>query len=951
MADPYINVSGNVLATELSQVDKDLEVYREVRSKLDPNDAENIQLLDQTISELEIKKSQIQTAFANKTEECFINNQDIGWMRENIELCKSFLTSEQYAYWKDVISTEMTGVDPCGSTTMAGISKALKKLFTFLKSIKKYYNAYVQPVLNTIAGVTETISNISRLIVGILRILIQRARNWLIQKIKNLLNDAFTSLFPNLAKKIKDAVVKLITDSIFCKFGEIIRGLGQLVSDFLFSLIGNLINAPFCAAEQFANSLINNIGNRIDKALEPILNQINSILGGVGRIAGSIFEAIDFILGFESFLCSAGPECPELKSFRTSWWGGPPQEAADRFQNFLGGLNLSSGETSDLLNQFDRWVGDFGIFKGSGNEIDSQVSTLVSQLECNTGAFACGPPQVQIFGGGGAGAVGKAIVNQIGQVVGVDLLNRGVGYTSPPYVSFVDNCGNGNYASGYAVLDDGNNGNNGNDDIPLDPITFAPVGDSEIPNLEETPQGYTGTNAEGKCAYGARVYHEFDNDRNVTIGSEVSSNIDIEFQGREAADRIITDLSSDEKHYSVKFVVPYDNDNYEINFTKVAQIAAHGGGGGEFKVAGIKNKTKNGFDVWFGRTAVVDKTESISNQQQIETPVTIENIVTSTVKARFDRIGGDLYLVTSGKGTAKIEINVNIDDNPSTFGVAANQILVETDNGTLTFDRTKERQNLSKTGKFTGEKRYKIRIKGGENKNPKVSNNKIGLLDSDGSDENIKITIAKITNNKTTETVTTTQVQTSQSAPERPERFEPKISLLYAPEGQLFNTYIRFFEFSTVGERSNCSPGSPLKNIVITNPGNGYLPGPNGQNEFGDPVQPEFSDDTREYIGCLSEIQVISTGIGYSAEDSITIEPNIPDLEVRVRLTELGQIVQMDILNTSCGLNQIPEITINTKTGGGASFRPIIQFTPKDQFTNAPVRDSDIVRVIDCVLK
>jgi hypothetical protein len=59
----------------------------------------------------------------------------------------------------------------------------------------------------------------------------------------------------------------------------------------------------------------------------------------------------------------------------------------------------------------------------------------------------------------------------------------------------------------------------------------------------------------------------------------------------------------------------------------------------------------------------------------------------------------------------------------------------------------------------------------------------------------------------------------------------------------------------------------------------------------------------------------------------------------------------MDILNTSCGLNQIPEITINTKTGGGASFRPIIQFTPKDQFTSAPVRDSDIVRVIDCVLK
>lgn len=946
MADPYINAPGNVLVSELSQVDKDLAVYREARNKLNSSDTENIQLLDQTINDLELKKAQILTASANKSEECFVNNQDIGWMRENVELCKSFLTSEQYAYWKDLISTELTGVDPCGSTTVAGISKALKKFFTFLKSIRKYYNAYVQPVLNTIAGLSETISNISRLIVGIIRILIQRARNWIIQKIKNLLNDAFTSLFPNLAKKIKDAVVKLITDSIFCKFGEIIRGLGQLVSDFLFSLIGNLINAPFCAAEQFTNALINNIGNRIDKALEPILNQINSILGGVGRIAGSIFEAIDFILGFESFLCSAGPECPELKSHRASWWGGPPQEAADRFQNFLGGLNLSSGETSDLLNQFDRWTGGFGIFKGDGNEIDSQVSTLTSQLECNTGAFACGPPQVQIFGGGGVGAVGQAIVNQIGQVIGVDLVNRGQGYTSPPYVSFVDNCGNGDYAAGYAVLDD----DGGDDKVPIDPITFAPIGSSEIPNLEDTPQGYTGTNSEGKCAYGARVYHEFDNDRNVTVGSELSANIDVQFQGTEAQDRIITDLSVDEKHYSIKFVVPYDSDDYDINFTKVAQIAAHGGGGGEFKVAGIKNKTRNGFDVWFGRTAVVSREQTTTAPEQTQSIT--QNVVTdSSVKARFDRIGGELYLVTTGNGTAKITIDVNIDDNPSTNGVAANEIIINTDNGSLNFNRTKEKQNLSKSGTFTAGNRYRIRVKGGENRNPIVSNSKIGLLDADGTDENIKITLGSISNNKITETVSSATFEFTQSAPERPDRFEPKIALDYAPEGQLWNTYVRFFEFTTVGERSNCSPGSPLREIVITNPGNGYLPGPNGENEFGDDIPLEFSDDTREYVGCLRDIQIISTGIGYSQDDTISIEPNIPDLEVRVRLTEMGQIVQMDILNTSCGLNQIPEITINSKTGGGASFRPIIEFTPKNQFKGAPVRDSDIVRVIDCVLK
>ena len=953
MADPYINTPGNVLTSELSQVENDLKVYTNVRDSLDSNDIQNIELLNNTISNLEAKRSQIKTAISKKEESCVINNQDIGWMRENIDSCKTFISSEQYAYWKDVVSTEMTGVDPCGTTTLASINKSLKKLFTFLKAIKKYYNTYVQSVLNTISSVTETISNVSRLIVGVLRILIQRVRNWVIQKIKNLLNDAFTSLFPNLAKKIKDAVVKLIIDSIFCKFGEIIRGLGQLVNDFLYSLIGNMINAPFCAAEQFTNALINNLANRIDKALKPLLDQINGIIGGIGQVAGSVFEAIDFILGFESFLCSSGPECPELKTFRTSWWGGPPQEAADEFENFLGGLNLSSGETDDLLNQFDRWVGNFEIFKGSGNEIDSSTSTFISQLNCDTGAFACGPPQVQIFGGGGIGAVGKAIVNKSGEIVGVDLINRGQGYISPPYISFVDNCGNGNYASGYAVIDDTN------EEIPIDSITFDKIGDSTKPDLENNPQGYVGRNLDGKCEYGARVYHEFDNNLNITTSSELSSNIDVAFEGREAPDRLITDLSSDEKHYSIKFIVPYDSDDYEIKFTKVAQIAAHGGGGGEFKVAGIKNKTKNGFDVWFGRTAYVLRSQNTQQTEErtVTSTVSREVTVNSNVSARFERNGTDLYLVTSGDGNAKISFNVVIDDNPKTNGVAANEIIIFSDNGSLTFNRTKEKQRINKSGQFTAGRKYKINVIGGANRTPNVSNSKIGLLDFDGLDENIQLTIDSISNNTRTETVSSTTSATVDVAPERPDRFEPKIALNYAPEGQLYNTYVRFFEFTTIGERKNCTPGNQLKEIIITNPGNGYLPSPDGKNEFGESIgdlpaedELQFSDDTREYVGCLSDIQIISTGIGYTENDTITIEPNIPDLEVRVRLTDLGQIVQMEILNTSCGLDTIPEITINSSTGGGAIFRPVIQFTPKNSFRGV-VKESEIVRVIDCVIK
>lgn len=619
--NPYIGSNLGVLNGEIKALEDDIKIYNEALTKATESNAQQV---EDILNGLDVKKVQLEEAIAFAAT-CTRNNQDIGWMRENIEECKTYLTSEQYEYWSNAISQGLNGPDPCGTATVAKINRALQKLFVILKSIKKYYNKFVKPALNAITDIPNSIQNVIDTIAGAVRILVQRIRNWVIQKIKNGLGDVINNLFPNLAKAAKDGVVKLISDAIFCKFGEIIKGLGKMISDFVISLIGNLINAPFCAAEQFTNALLNNIANRIDIAIKPIMDQINSIVGGIGKVTGSVFEAIDFILGFESFLCSNGIECPQVKTVQGEWWGGKQEERADRFETFLNGLNLSSGESQELLNKFEEWTDTFPIFKGDGNEISPDVEQLGATLNknCGTGAYRCGPPKIQIFGGGGVGAVADAIVNNVGQVVGINLKSSGEGYTSTPYVAVVDNCGNGNFASAYAVLED-------------DP--------------DCTPE--------------------------------------------------------------------------------------------------------------------------------------------------YDEI--------------------------------------------------------------------------------------------------------------------------------------------------------------TLAPKNNC--GRTIKEIVIVNTGNGYLSAPDGRDEFGNLIEPEDtfknSDNTREYVGCLSEIQVLSTGIGYTEQDSITIEPNIPNLEVRVRLTELGQIVQMDILSTACGLTEIPTITINSMTGGGAEFRPIIQFTPKSEYKDVNlIKAEEIIKVVDCVLK
>jgi hypothetical protein len=73
---------------------------------------------------------------------------------------------------------------------------------------------------------------------------------------------------------------------------------------------------------------------------------------------------------------------------------------------------------------------------------------------CDVTNLTCGLPTVEIFGGGGFGAAGFAVVDALGQVAGVNLTNFGSGYTSAPYISIVDACENGSGAQASTVINE-----------------------------------------------------------------------------------------------------------------------------------------------------------------------------------------------------------------------------------------------------------------------------------------------------------------------------------------------------------------------------------------------------------------------------------------------------------------------------------------------------------------
>ena len=80
---------------------------------------------------------------------------------------------------------------------------------------------------------------------------------------------------------------------------------------------------------------------------------------------------------------------------------------------------------------------------------------LLRSDPCITGDQPCGPPSLKFFGGGGVGAQGNPVVDVNGNLIAVDLVSGGFGYTSPPKVQVIDPCNNGSGAVLETIIEDG----------------------------------------------------------------------------------------------------------------------------------------------------------------------------------------------------------------------------------------------------------------------------------------------------------------------------------------------------------------------------------------------------------------------------------------------------------------------------------------------------------------
>jgi hypothetical protein len=245
------------------------------------------------------------------------------------------------------------------------------------------------------------------------------------------------------AQKAMVMPVKALEEAFACIAGTVVESMKSLVFDILNSIVNSVDRFVSCAADQFAGTLLNSIIGILETLFEGPLAAVASLLQffsdfNVGNI---LREAIGVLSEF-----GAGFGC---------------NQSLDNYRGLVNEWSVGAGPSGSVSSTVSSLVNTYENIKDITNIIGSGVD-ISSVQKCFTDALQfASPPIVNIFGGRGSGAAaipifGNLITNPDGNVtasvIGLQLTNRGSGYTYPPFIEIADDADQGYGAVARALI-------------------------------------------------------------------------------------------------------------------------------------------------------------------------------------------------------------------------------------------------------------------------------------------------------------------------------------------------------------------------------------------------------------------------------------------------------------------------------------------------------------------
>ena len=231
-------------------------------------------------------------------------------------------------------------------------------------------------------------------------------------------------------------------EAVVCAIKALFKALFEYLGDLVNDIIDKVINVATCFVENFVAGILAQIDNLITQFINSLFNAvygaINAAFNIGDQVLGVATSIVSFIQDVLSILsCEAEDGCEE---WRTQEWsiltgGRTGREDLESVMNKVKSLSSSFNQVFDFTN---------GITDVLENQFEFDLSGIFDVDGCDIGPILCGPPQLQIFGGTGAGFVANPVISDSGSIIGVDIVSVGSGYGDGDYAKIVDQCGNGN---------------------------------------------------------------------------------------------------------------------------------------------------------------------------------------------------------------------------------------------------------------------------------------------------------------------------------------------------------------------------------------------------------------------------------------------------------------------------------------------------------------------------
>ena len=278
-----------------------------------------------------------------------------------------------------------------------------------------------------------------------------------------------------LAKKAATAAqiamigpVMNIQDKMPCVVKKVNEKLVGDVANLLTSFINNVENFTDCIGDQFIGALFNDIIGGINSELADAIGGVSNIfppgLAGGSGIEDLLRSKADGLLGAAEIFSDCDIPDADLGGKTNKWiiGGGPAGVDLSNIAGKVLSIANAAQELKEVAASPGGVIGNLGIFDFMRPDV-STPGFKSALSDCYTGPpLDCAGIKVNLFGGGGTGAVavpllGGIVKNTFGKksagLIGVRLLSAGLGYKSAPFVEIKDTCNKGYGAVARAIVD------------------------------------------------------------------------------------------------------------------------------------------------------------------------------------------------------------------------------------------------------------------------------------------------------------------------------------------------------------------------------------------------------------------------------------------------------------------------------------------------------------------